>query len=167
MVRSDLHKRERRWPFQQPNAQGLRYDSAGVGPKSLCPAAIATSTLYTPDAHRYLTVVPLQSLQRYYGECPASIRRVSRPVRGGGRSGRQPVRGQRLACLGRRLGSAVSTKTPAKSKGESPSTVRPLTGVRLRLAKSGRRWEFKLYLALTPSRHVSALRNLMLVLSMV
>jgi hypothetical protein len=61
----------------------------------------------------------------------------------------------------------VSTKTPANGKGEGPSTVRPLTGAPLRLAKSGRRLEFKLYLALAPSRHVSALRNLMLVLSMV
>ena len=105
--------------------------------------------------------------QRGYGEAPARLRRGSRPVRGGGRSGRQPVRGQRLACLGRRPGSAVSTKTPVNSKGEGPSTVRPLTGARLRLAKSGRRLEFKLYLALAPSRHVSALRNLMLVLSTV
>jgi hypothetical protein len=63
--------------------------------------------------------------------------------------------------------SAESTKTPVNSKGEGPSTVRPLTGVRLRLAKSGRRLEFKLYLALAPSRHVSALCNLMLVLSTV
>jgi len=56
--------------------------------------------------------------------------------------------------LGRRPGSAVSTKTPVNSKGESPSTVRPLTGVGLRLEKSGRRLEFKLDLAMTPSRPV-------------
>ena len=119
------------------------------------------------EPHRSLAVVPLIPDKRYYGESPASLQGGSRPVRGGGRSGRQPVRGQRLACLGRRPGSAVSTKTPANGKGEGPSTVRPLTGARLRLAKSGRRLEFKLYLALAPSRHVSALRNLMLVLSTV
>ena len=121
----------------------------------------------------------LRGLEPYEGKLSSTVLRGawtgnrprlpggSRPVRGGGRSGRQPVRGQRLACLGRRPGSAVSTKTPVNSKEEGPSTSRPLTGVRLRLAKSGRRLELKLYLALAPSRHVSALRNLMLVLSMV
>ena len=67
------------------------------------------------------------------------------------------MRSQRLASLGRRPGSAVSTKTPANGKGEGPSTVRPRTGARIRLAKSGRRLEFWLCLALVLSRHVSAL----------
>ena len=60
---------------------------------------------HSPDTRRST----LDPDRGYYGEAPASVRGGSRPVRGCGRSGRQPVRGQRLACLGRRPGSAVST----------------------------------------------------------
>ena len=104
----------------------------------------------------------LEVLRRVSGEATGRLPTCPRRWAERAAAGEGPT-----ACLGRRPGSAVSTKTPVNSKGEGPSTVRPLTGVRLRLAKSGRRLEFKLYLALAPSRHVSALRNLMLVLSTV
>ena len=82
------------------------------------------------------------------GECPARLPTCPRRWAERATAGEGPT-----ACLGRRPGLTVSTKTPANGKAESPSTVRPLTGARLCLAKSGRRLEFKLYLALAPSRH--------------
>ena len=65
------------------------------------------------------------------------LRGGSRPVRGSGRRGWRPVRGQRFGFLGSQPGPAVLTQTSATGKGEGRSTGRPLTGALLDLAIEG------------------------------
>ena len=71
-----------------------------------------------------------RSLRRVSGEAPGRLPTCPRRWAERAAAGEGPT-----ACLGRQPRLAVSTKTPANGKGEGPSTVRPLTGARLRLGE--------------------------------
>jgi hypothetical protein len=58
--------------------------------------------------------------QRYYGESPVSLRGGSRPVRGGGRSGRQPGEGPTARLFGAPTWVGGVNQDSGKWQGRGP-----------------------------------------------